>query len=244
MSQVTERRDNLTPEEKALWSRVCWRRSAAAGAGARPPLFEAQAARTPGRDRRRAPASDPHLPRAQRARQPARPPPPRPRRRARGARRPLHSSARRRCSSACSASSRPAAPTCRSTRPTRPSGSPSCSTTRGARLLVTEDALRGRCPARSTPASSASTPTAAAIAAGAATRDPDRRRRTGEPRLRDLHLGLDRHAQGRAGHAPRRSANFLAVDARPARRSTTDDALLAVTDARRSTSRRSSCSCR
>ena len=54
-----------------------------------------------------------------------------------------------------------------------------------------------------------------ALRAGAPA-DPAGRRRAGEPRLRDLHLGLDRPAQGGRGRAPRRSSTSSARMARSA----------------------------
>ena len=88
----------------------------------------------------------PHLSRARCAREPAGASPARARGRARGGggavRRALAGDARSRCS----ASSRPAAPTCRSTRTTRPSGSPSCSRTPRAPVLLTHSTLLERLP--------------------------------------------------------------------------------------------------
>ncbi len=122
-----------------------------AGAATRPPgdgrstsLFAARAARGPGR---RSPWSRPRgrltYGELARARRPPGAPPARglgvgPEARGRA----LPASARSTWSWASSASSRPAAPTCRSTRPTRRSGWPSCSTTPGRRVLVTDAALR------------------------------------------------------------------------------------------------------
>ena len=61
--------------------------------------------------------------------------------------------------------------------------------------------------------------------------DSDERRsgsRPGEPGLRDLHVGLDRHAQGRAG-PPLRARQPAGLDARNYSASRPDDGLLAVT---------------
>ena len=107
-----------------------------------PELFAAQVAKTPTRPPWCSRISSLTYARARRARQPAGASPARARRRPRGGGRAVRGAlagdARRRCS----ASSRPAAPICRSTRTTRPSGSPSCSTMRSAPLLLTQSALR------------------------------------------------------------------------------------------------------
>ena len=64
-------------------------------------------------------------------------------------RRPLRRALARRWWSACSASSRPAAPTCRSIPTIRPSASPSCSRTRRRVLVLTQDAAaRAACRER------------------------------------------------------------------------------------------------
>ena len=96
--------------------------------------------------RRPAAAQSPHLRRAERPRQPPRPPPPRPGRRPRGPGRPLPRPLARHGRRPAGASSRPAAPTSRSTRPIPPSGSPSCSTTPGRRSCSTERAAPRRLP--------------------------------------------------------------------------------------------------
>ena len=99
-----------------------------------------------------------HLRRARRARQPAGAPPARARRRARVPRRPLRRALARAGGRRCSASSRRAAPTCRSIPPTRASGSPSCSRTPGVALVLTPAAL-GRAAACRAPACASSTST-------------------------------------------------------------------------------------
>ena len=112
------------------------------------------------------------------------------------------SSARRSWWSPSSASSRPAAPTCRSTRPIRPSGWPSCWRTRAPLLLVDRRRWRERCR-RDARDASASTPSCDGSAGERRARrsaavEPD------HPGLRHLHLGLDRPAEGRGGHARQR----------------------------------------
>ena len=99
-------------------------------------------------------------------------------------------------------------------RPTRASGWPSCWRTRGAPVLLTAGA---RSPARC-PAAAPRCCCLDADARGdrrASRRDARRRGATpDEPRLRHLHLGLDRPAQGRGGHATRNVARlFAATDA-------------------------------
>ena len=116
----------------------------------------------------------------------------------------------------CSASSRPAAPTCRSTRPTRASGSPSCSA----------DAAACRCssPRRGSPRTFPRSRRAVVLLErrGHRRAGPAPRPRGGsrERRLRDLHLGLDRPAQGRGGAAPGPSSTCsppCSASSRPAR---------------------------
>ena len=97
----------------------------------------------------------------------------------------------------CSASSRPAAPTCRWTRPTRASAWPSCSRTAARRVLLTQRApARTRCPPRR-----AHVVLPGRRGGGARARSPTHapraRRRPGAPGLRHLHLRLHRPAQGR-----------------------------------------------
>ena len=68
----------------------------------------------------------------------------------------------------------------------------------GLLVLVTQEGLRGACRSRRRPRHRAARCRGAAIA-----RQPERRAasrsRSAPPRLRDLHLGLDRQAQGRGG---------------------------------------------
>ena len=130
-------------------------------------LFEAQAAAHPEAVAvvvRRARAD---LPRAEPARQPARPPP------ARAGRRPgapvwaCAWSARWTWWWACSASSRPAAPTSRSTRPTRGSAWPSCWRTPGCAVLAHPAGARRHACRRAAPGWSAWTrPARGSIRAG------------------------------------------------------------------------------
>ena len=92
------------------------------------------------------------------------------------------------------ASSRPAAPACRSTPPTRPSGWPSCSPTPGAPLVADPRRARAAPPCREgaprRPARRSCGRRAGGAAAGRrASRCP------ASARLRDLHLGLDRPAR-------------------------------------------------
>ena len=144
----------------------------------------------------------PHVPGARRARQPARPPPAR--RWAWARTRWWRSAVERSLEMVVGllASSRPAAPTCRSTRRTRRSAWPSCSTTRPRAGAPHPGApARPRCP-----------PPARVVRLDAdwardrpRARDATRatRRRPGEPGLRHLHLGLHRPAQGRHEYARR-----------------------------------------
>ena len=159
---------------------------------------------------------------ARRARQPARPPP------ARAGRRPrLPSpsawSARWSWSSPCWPSSRPAAPTSRWTPPTPPSAWPSCSRTRGAPLLLTQRrARRPRCPPARLPACCCST-RRSCLARRAQHRAPRVARPPPQPRLRHLHLGLHRPAQGRRasphrGVAPPRPGRSTSPTSAPASR--------------------------
>ena len=162
-------------------------------------LFEAQArAHARRRGRRVRGRSALTYARARRARQPARAPPARawasgPRSRVGLCAGALAGAGRRRCS----ASSRPAAPTCRSTRRTRASAWPSCSRTRGAPVLLTQRApAPTRCPPHGAP------PVLPGRGRGGA-RARSRRTRPAagvaprQPRLRHLHLRLHRPAQGR-----------------------------------------------
>ena len=172
-------------------------RAARSPAATLPELFAAQVAATPDADRGGVRGAEPDL-RASSTRAPtgwrttcAR---------AASAPRPSSgsaSSARSTWSSRCSASSRPAAPTCRSTRATRPSASPSCSRTPARRCW----SRRRRCSTGCRRSGARVVRLDAdwpAIARQPAER-AGRRARPAQPRLRHLHLGLDRHAQGRGG---------------------------------------------
>ena len=109
----------------------------------------------------------------------------------------LPASARRSWSSPCWPSWRPAAPTCRSTPPTRRSGSPSCWRT-PARPCCSTEPPRGPAARRRRPG---------LRVAGTRRRRSGRRRSrrgAGPPRLPDLHLGLDRPPQGGGDRAPQR----------------------------------------
>ena len=129
----------------------------------------------------------------------------------------------------CSASSRPAAPICRSTRTIRPSGWRSCWRMPARRCWCT----RARRCARSLagaddahvvlrldadwPAIARQPATAPAAGLAAA-----------PPRLRHLHLGLDRNTKGRRRHACGISRNLAAVQDRSTSRSTSEPACSAV----------------
>ena len=114
----------------------------------------------------------------------------------------LRSSARAALVGACSPSSRPAAPTCRSIPPTRaerlalPAGRRrrAGAGDRGPRRPGAEPRLG--VPCRTLAELVAESPPSACRC----------RRRSGRPRLRDVHLGLDRAAQGRGGR--RTAASF------------------------------------
>ena len=95
----------------------------------------------------------------------------------------------------------------------------------GASVLLTQAALRDRCR-RTARACSAWTRATAELGREPRTSGAHRQRRG--PRLRDLHVGLDRAAQGRGGDAPL-AGELPGVDARRARRSAARDVLLSVT---------------
>ena len=80
-------------------------------------------------------------------------------------------------------------------------------------LLTAASALRRRAARRRRRRSSASTPTGR-DRRGEPRRAPGARRAAGQPRLRDLHLGLDRPAQGRDRSRTAAVVNCLALDAR------------------------------
>ena len=156
------------------------------------------------------------------------------------------SSARWRCWSGCSASSRPAAPICRSTRTIRPSGSPSCWRMPAPPVLVTHaGAASTRLPA--THRRLASCVRLDADWPADRARSPPPRppldARPAQPRLRHLHLGLDRNAEGRGRRRMAILSNFLTrwreqLPLEP------DDRLLAVTHPRLRHRRRSRLCCR
>ena len=85
------------------------------------------------------------------------------------------------------ASSRPAAPTCRSTPPTRPSAWPSCCGTPGVAVLLTQAALRGTLPETAVRSRRPRRRPWTLPPRAHRTRE---RRRAGEPGVRHLHLGL------------------------------------------------------
>ena len=146
--------------------------------------------------------------RAERARQPAGAPPARARRRPGALVGLLHRALARAGRRACWASSRPAAPTCRSTRryPPRAPGAHARGL-RGPRgRSPSARARRPRC--RPAPASLVSLDSDAdALAAERRRDDPGSAVRARAPGLRHLHLGLDRPAQGRGCRAPAACAN-------------------------------------
>ena len=123
----------------------------------------------------------------------ARAPPARARRRPGRAGRRLHRALARDDGRDARASTRPAAPTCRSTPATRTTASRSWSRTRRCPVLITQQRLLARLPQHEARVVclDAEWPEIATRP----TTPPARRRRPGEPRLRDLHLGLDRHAR-------------------------------------------------
>ena len=129
----------------------------------------------------------PELSRARCARQPAGASSARARRRPRDRGGAVRRALARRCWSGCSASSRPAAPICRSTPTTRRSGWPSCWRMRARRCWSRSPRCASGC--RDTSARiCGSMPTAAAIAARP-TAAPAHRARPAQPRLCHLHLG-------------------------------------------------------
>ena len=205
MSQVKDRRVELTLEQKrTLVARLL--KEKAAGRTTRGLVhrwFEIQAARHAGGDRGDRRATIPHLRPAQRPRQPPGPAAPRHGRRPRGPRRPLHRPVGATWSPRCSPSSRRAVPTSRSTRPIPPTASPSCWPTPEPRSWSPRSDSAGDCP--SVEAHVVCLDSDADSHRRGERREPRRKRRPGEPGLRDLHLGLDRRAQGRPGHATPRS---------------------------------------
>ena len=137
-----------------------------------------------------------------------------PGRRARGAGRPLPGALARAGGRPARACSRPAAPTCRSTPPTRASGWPSCWRTPARRCCSPRRTCRPRCPRWPARAACCSTREAALLRATAA-RPPRHAVDARQPRLRDLHLGLDRPAQGRGGRRTAACVNLVAGRGRP-----------------------------
>ena len=186
--------------------------------------FEAQVARTPGRRRRRSSRSE-QLTYASSTRAPTSSRttcaalgvgPGRAGRPLRGA---LAGAGRRRCS----ASSRRAAPTCRSTRPTRASAWPSCSRTPArAGAAHAARACATRCPARRRRRCCLDAD-ADALGRASRARPAPAPRRAGQPRLRHLHLRLDRPAQGRAWSRTRNVVRLFARDASAGSASAPDD---------------------
>ena len=189
-----------------------------------------------------------HLWRARCARQPAGASPARARRRSRDRGGAVRSSARSRCWSGCSASSRPAAPICRSTPATRAERLAFMLADAGAPVLVTQvgavligcrrsDARIVRLDA-DWPTIAAHPSTAPAVGA-----------RSPQHRLRHLYLGLDRNTKGRRGRSRGIAASSLTleqdVEVRPAsaicaadssalrRRGRGDDAAAGLVAARR-----------
>ena len=183
-------------------------------------LFEAQAARTPGRRGRWSPArSALTYGELDAPGQPAGPPPARPGRRARGA---GSASALERSPRAGRGAARRAQGRrrLRAARPGLPARAPgaSCWRTPARAVLVTERAL-----ARSLPAAAGAALCLDADRRAGGERAGGRRRpvaATGQPRLRDLHLGLDRPAQGRGDRAPQRRRPRAPGRARSSRRRT------------------------
>ena len=113
----------------------------------------------------------------------------------------------------CTAWSRPARRTCRSTPSTRPTGSATWSGETEMRVVLAQGALPGLVTDRGVVwwiSTSCSRP----MRTPATRRLPCRARRPG---LRDLHVGLDRPAQGRGQHPPRHRQP-AAVDAGRVRR--------------------------
>ena len=96
------------------------------------------------------------------------------------------------------ACSRRAAPTCRSTPPIPRSGW-RCARGRGAAVLLTDGGVLARLPAGARPPVVLLGTTRAMAAESADADWPGAWRSAGRPRLRDLHLGLDRQAQGSRG---------------------------------------------
>ena len=163
-------------------------------------MIEEQASRTPERRRGRCRRPVPHLRPAQRPGQPAGPPPPPLWRRPRGPRRPLHSRSPDMLVALLAILKAGGAYV-----PLDPSFPPialafmiaDAGSGPGHRGATPRRTARGRRARRlcSTRTGPRSTRRATPNLAG--------RRRTRQPGLRDLHLGLDRQAQGRAGHARR-----------------------------------------
>ena len=126
-----------------------------------------------------------------------------------------------------SASSRPAAPICRSIPATRASGWPSCSTDAGAPVLVTQSALLDRLPAHDRAASCASMPMRPPIARQPATRPRHRRStRTTPPTSSTPRAPPD--AEGRRRHAWRHSPIWLAAQIDAALRSRSQTRVSAI----------------
>ena len=165
-----------------------------------PDAFAAQALRTPDAIALVCEEREPQLSRARRTRQPARASSAVARRRPRDHRGPLRRALARHAGRACSPSSRPAAPTCRSTRSIRPSASPSCWPMPARRCWSRSRACSTGCrrdgadrPSRRR--SSRRSPRQPDMRPSPPCPDPR------QPRLRHLHLGLDRHSP-RASRSP------------------------------------------
>ena len=177
-------------------------------------LFEAQARRTPGRRGRWSARTSAHLRRAE-TRGPTRLAHRlrRARRGPRGAGGHLPGALARSWSSPSSASSRPAAPTCRSIPPTRASGWRFMLEDAARAVLVTRGSLAATgCRRRRLRASPCLDADAAdAIAGGGPSAAPlaSAGGRAGQPGLRHLHLRLHRPAQGGGHRAPQRRGDLL-----------------------------------
>ena len=86
-------------------------------------------------------------------------------------------------------------------RLSRPTGSRSCSTMPSAPILLTQSVARGSA-SRSTGARIVAVDLSSGPLTAQPTGNPSSRAGPGRPRLRDLHVRLDRAAQGRDDHAP------------------------------------------